>query len=89
MVVELVTFKLEKKFLDEVDGISRKAGFSNRTDFIRNALREKVDDIKLREAMVRLGQLKGKSNKKITDNNIHTVREKVLQNLIKKKGYVK
>ncbi len=87
MATELVTFKLDSEFLKEVDGISKKSGFSNRTDFIRNALREQVDEIKLKSAMIRLSKLKGKSKKKITNKDIHTVREKVLQDLSKKKGF--
>ena len=88
MTTELVTFKLDSKFLKEVDSISKRSGFSNRTDFIRNALREKVDEIKLKRAMIRLSKLKGKSKKKITNKEIHAVREKVLQDLSKKKGFV-
>lgn len=87
MAPELVTFKLDREFLEEVDGISKKSGFSNRTDFIRNALREKVDEIKLKEAMIRLSKLKGSSKTKINNKEVHAVREKVLKNLIKKKGF--
>lgn len=86
MATELVTFKLDSKFLGEVDNISKESGFSTRTDFIRNALGEKVDEIKLREAMIRMSKLKGSSKKKTTNKKIHAVREKVLQDLIKKKG---
>ena len=86
MATELVTFKLDEKFLDEVDEIAKESGFSNRTDFIRNALREKVDEIKLKEAMVRLSKLKGSYKRKITNEEIHKVREKILQEMIKKKG---
>jgi len=87
MAVELVTFKLEKDFINEIDSISKKSGFSSRTDFIRNALREKVDDIKLKESLIRLGRLKGKSKKTTSDEEIHEIREKALNDLIKKKGF--
>lgn len=40
-------------------------------------------EIKLKEAMIRLSKLKGSSKKKITDEEIHKVREKVLQEMIK------
>lgn len=84
---ELVTFKLEQKFLQEVDQISKDSGFSNRTDFIRNALREKIEDIKIKEAVIRVSKLRGKSNKKTTDAEIHAVREKAVNELLKKKGF--
>jgi len=87
MVIGLVTFKIEKNFLNEVDSISKESGFGNRTEFIRTALREKMDEIKLKEAMIRLSKLKGKSTKNISNEQIHIVREKVLNDLMQKKGF--
>ena len=84
MATELVTFKLESEFLKEVDGISKKSGFSNRTDFIRNALREKVDEIKLKEAMLEIAHLKGAAKKKTSEKQYEEVREKAFQELSKK-----
>ena len=43
MATELVTFKMEHNFLEEVDKTVKTAGFQNRTEFIRNALREKIE----------------------------------------------
>jgi len=88
MVIELVTFKLEREFLAKVDETARQSGFSSRTDFIRNALREKVDELKLREAMVRLSRFRGISKTHTTDEEIHKAGEKVFWELAKKKGFI-
>ena len=87
MVTELVTFKLDKNFLREVDKIYPNAGFSSRTDFIRNALRKGVDEIKLKESMERLSKFKGISKNKTTDEKIHKVREEVVKKMIKERGW--
>jgi metal-responsive CopG/Arc/MetJ family transcriptional regulator len=89
MATDLVTFKLDEKFLQEVDAVSGRSGFSSRTDFIRAALRDKVDEVKFKEIYERLGKLKGagKRKRQTTDAEIHQVREQALQNLIKKKGW--
>lgn len=84
MTPELVTFKLDKDFLSEVDKTAKGQGFANRTDFIRSSLREKVDEIKLKKAMIELSQNFGKSKKKITDKNIHDARQKVANEYLKK-----
>lgn len=84
MTVELITFKLEHNFLNEIDMISKEAGYSNRTDFIRNALREKLEEIKLKKAMIELSRMKGKAKKKVTDKEIHQVRETLAIELAKK-----
>ena len=44
-------------------------GYHNRTEFIRNALREKVEETKLKEAMMEIAHLKGASKKKQAMSN--------------------
>ena len=81
----LVTFKLDENFLKEVDSVSQKAGFSNRTDFIRNTLREKIDNIRYREAYIRLSKLRKPTGRKITDEDLHKTRIKAFNELMKEK----
>jgi len=89
MATDLVTFKLDEKFLQEVDDVVERSNFSSRTDFIRTALRDKVDEFRFKEIYERLGKLKGAGKKKrqTTDADIHRVREKVVRELIKERGW--
>ena len=82
MVTELVTFKMEHEFLKDVDQTSKSAGFQNRTEFIRTALREKVEEVKLKEAMVALSKFRGKAPKKTTDEERRKTREQVSKELM-------
>ena len=50
MVTEMITLKLEKGFLKEVDKTVKERGFHNRTEFIRNALRENMNEARKNEA---------------------------------------
>ncbi|MBI5064861.1 ribbon-helix-helix protein, CopG family [Candidatus Woesearchaeota archaeon] len=84
MVSELVTFKLDKTFLKEVDETAKESGFSSRTDFIRASLRKNINEEKLREAMIELSKNFGKGKKKITDEDIHRVREEIMKEYSKK-----
>tara|TARA_Y100000310_G_C20452054_1_gene701242 strand:- start:573 stop:833 length:261 start_codon:yes stop_codon:yes gene_type:complete len=84
MATELVTFKMEHDFLKDVDDTVKSAGFQNRTEFIRNALREKVEELKLKQAMMTLSKLRGKSPRKTTDEERARIREKVFQEFEKK-----
>lgn len=74
MATELVTFKMDSKLLKEVDQTAKEAGFHNRTEFIRAALRKGVDEIKLKEAMKRIAHLKGASKTKTTDKEYEYAR---------------
>ena len=84
MATELVTFKMEHDFLADIDKTVKSAGFQNRTEFIRAALREKVDAVKLKEAMIALSKLRGKAPKKTSDEERARIREKVFQEFEKK-----
>ncbi|MFH0875329.1 MAG: ribbon-helix-helix domain-containing protein [archaeon] len=84
MTTELVTFKMEQDFLEDVDNTAKKAGFQNRTEFIRSALREKVEEVKLRQAMIDLSKLRGKAPKKTSDDERDRIREKVFDEFEKK-----
>ena len=75
----MITVKLEDKFLKEIDTIVEIKGYQNRTEFIRNALREKVEEAKLKDAMMQIAHLKGASKKKTSDVQLEKIREKVFQ----------
>jgi len=84
MATELVTFKMDAKFLKEVDESVKKSNFENRTEFIRAALREKVDEIELKETMQRLSYLKGASKKKTSDEEYERNREMAFEEISKR-----
>ena len=81
MATEMITVKLESGFLNEIDDIVKTNNYQNRTEFIRNALREKVDEAKMKKAMMEIARLKGKSKKKTTDDELEKIRERVYDEL--------
>ena len=84
MTTEMITVKLEDRFLKDIDSIVEVSGYQNRTEFIRNALREKVEEIKLKEAMMEIAHLKGASKKKTSDEALEKIREVAFTQLSKK-----
>ena len=79
MTTELVTFKMDSQLLSVVDKTVKDAGFHNRTEFIRNALREKVDEIRLKKAMSEIAHLKGASKKKTSEKEYEDIRKKEIE----------
>ena len=84
MSTEMITMKLDSRFLKDIDLTVSKGGYHNRTEFIRNALREKVDEARLKEAMMSIAHLRGASKKKTTDEDLERIREKVFNEFDKK-----
>jgi metal-responsive CopG/Arc/MetJ family transcriptional regulator len=84
MATEMITVKMDDVFLNDIDNIVKQAGYQNRTEFIRNALREKVEEYNLKKAMIELSKMRGKSKKKTTDSELELIRERAFVELEKK-----
>jgi metal-responsive CopG/Arc/MetJ family transcriptional regulator len=84
MVTEMITLKLEDVFLRDIDAIVSDSGYQNRTEFIRNALREKIEEIRLNRAMISLSHLKGTSKRKTTEKDLEKIRKLAFNKLDKK-----
>ena len=75
MTTEMITLKLEDAFLEDIDAFVEKEAYQNRTEFIRSALREKLENARLREAIVGLSHLKGAAKKHVSEEEYEKIRE--------------
>ena len=79
MATEMITLKLDGTFLKDIDAVVKNSGYQNRTEFIRNALREKVEESRLRQAITELSHLKGAAKRKTTQDEYERAREKAFE----------
>jgi len=84
MAVELVTFKIKQKNLEDIDKTAKNAGFQNRTEFIRTALREKVEEFKIKKALIEFHKLRGKARKKISEEERIKIGNKIFDEFEKR-----
>lgn len=84
--METVTFKLHEKVLKSIDHILEPLHFSNRTEFIREAVREKLNLIETERFMKRLAMHKGIAKVKISDENLKGIKEDVAKKYAAKFG---
>ena len=82
--METITIKMEDKLLKEIDQKLEKHRYSTRTEFIRDAIREKLSELEKEEILKNLAQLKGSSKRKTSDAELHTARNKAFEMLEKK-----
>ncbi len=80
MPTEMITLKLDDRFLKEIDIIVKKEFYQNRTEFIRAALREKLNYEELKRKYPEVGKLKGASKKKVTDEEYERARNEPFEN---------
>lgn len=76
MPATLITLKLNKNFLKELDLVVKKHKYHNRTEFIRAALREKMEQARLQQIKKEIWKLKGASKRKTTDEEYEEMRRR-------------
>ena len=81
MPATLITLKLNRNFLKEIDTTVKKQKYHNRTEFIRAALREKMEQARLEQIKKEIWKLKGASKRKITDEEYERGRKEAFEEL--------
>lgn len=84
MSTEMITLKLDSKFLGDIDHTVKSEGYHNRTEFIRNTLREKLEKIRLNKAMIEIAKFRGISKKSTSEKEYEEIREKAFNNISRK-----
>lgn len=82
--METITIKMEDKLLNEIDQKLEVHRYSTRTEFIRDAIREKLSELEKEEVLKNLAQLRGSSKRKTSDAQLHAARDKAFEMLEKK-----
>lgn len=82
--MQAITIKMEDRLLEELDQKLEVHRYSTRTEFIRDAIREKLSELEKGEVLKNLAQLKGSSKRKTNDALLHSARDKAFEMLEKK-----
>lgn len=83
--MEAINLKLEKNLLKNIDSSLKRFNFSTRTEFIRDAIRDKLTDLQKEEAIKKLAELKGNLKGK-AKMDYEQAREIAARKIFKKHG---
>jgi len=78
---ESISLKLEDAFLEDMEVIMKKHRYTTKTEFIREAIRDKMRELEKEEALLKVKKLYGASKRKTTDEQIHKAGEKAVKEL--------
>ncbi|MDD9953736.1 MAG: ribbon-helix-helix domain-containing protein [Candidatus Woesearchaeota archaeon] len=84
--MDTVTFKLQQEILQKVDALLQPLNYNNRTEFIREAVREKINRIEEDVVLRALQEFKGSARKSVSNKQLHATREEVARKYAKKFG---
>ena len=82
--MEAISLKLEENLLKEIDNNLARHRYSTRTEFIRDAIRSKLSELEKENLLKQLPLLRGISKRKTTDEQLHEVREGLMEKYEKK-----
>ncbi len=73
--MEIITFKLQEEIVSKINQLLAPLHFNNRTEFIREAIREKINNIEKDLVLQELTKFKGAAKSRLTDEKLHKIRE--------------
>jgi len=81
--METLSIKLDEEFADEINKLMHKHHYTTKTEFIREAIRDKVKELEKEEALKRARKFYGAAKIKTTDKELHKAGEKAFEELEK------
>lgn len=82
--MKALNIKVEGNLLREIDSVGRKHRYSTRTEFVREAIRDKLSKLEKEDMLKSLSKVQGISKHKTTDEQLHRAGEHVFNELEKK-----
>ena len=83
--MESITIKVDKAMAKELEQ-TMKPDYATKTEFIREAIRDKMKEIKKQKALKDLLKYFGKAKAKTTDAEERVIGEKVIDEMLKQRG---
>ena len=82
--MESLSLKLENQFLLNIEKAMKKHNYSTKTEFIREAIRDKIKDLEKEEALLRLKNMYGASKRKTSKKDLELAGEKAFEEIKKR-----
>lgn len=79
--METISIRLDDGMMHELEKIMKRHYFATLTEFVRDAIRDKVKQLENEEIEKRVARLAGSSKRKTTDEQLHAIRDKVFEQL--------
>ena len=73
--MEAISLKLDNVFLQDIEQCMKKHRYITKTEFIREAIRDKIRDLAKEEALLRLEYAYGASKRKTTTAQLKKAKE--------------
>lgn len=86
-IMHTVTLKLQENTFRKVERAMKNFDYSTKTDFIREAIRDKLKELEREKAWKKFEKLKGAAPKKYSEDETKRIWEKIGEEFMKKLQY--
>jgi metal-responsive CopG/Arc/MetJ family transcriptional regulator len=87
MALEIVSVKFDSGILKKMDKSIKENDFTSRTEFIRDAVRDKLAGLSREEAINEFMKLYGKAKKKVSDEELEKSGNEAIERIAKERGW--
>ena len=81
--METISLKMEQEFLNDIEKVMRRNRYTTKTEFIREAIKDKIKDLEKEEALLRMNKMYGASKRRTIDAELHKAGKKAFLELEK------
>lgn len=84
--METISLKVEQNFLRDMKKSMKHHRYATTTEFVRDAVRDKMLSLEKQQALLRLDNIYGMSKRKTTDEQLHAAGEKAVKLIARRLG---
>jgi len=84
--METISLRFEESFLHYMEKIMKMFRYTTKTEFIREAIRDKIKSLEKEKTLMRLEKLYGASKRKTTDVQLKKAREEAVRDIANELG---
>ncbi|MBN2368186.1 hypothetical protein JXC34_04135 [Candidatus Woesearchaeota archaeon] len=81
--MEAISLKLDNGFMQDIEKTMKQHRYTTKTEFIREAIRDKIKQLEKEEALLKLRKMYGASKRKTTEEDLKKARELAFDNIEK------
>lgn len=85
--METVCIKMEDELIHKMNKNMKSKGYSTKTEFIREAVRKKIEEDEKESLIKEFMKFRGRSKKQTSDKELKKIREQAVLELAKEKGW--
>lgn len=75
--METISIRLDEGMINELEKIMKRHHFATLTEFVREAIRNRMKELEREELQKQIAILAGSSKRKSSDKELHKVRERL------------